>query len=178
MRQNIQLQLALIDEGAGEARPDNQQGNEAPPANQQPERATSPLPHMEEICTPENLRKALKRVQANKGSPGSDGMTTTQLPDYLKEHWPTIRQQLLEGTYQPQPVKRVEIPKGDGGSRKLGIPSVLDRFIQQASAQVLQAHWDGTFSEQSYGFRPSRSAQQALAKAQDYITQEIGRAHV
>jgi RNA-directed DNA polymerase len=126
---------------------------------------------MEEICAPENLRQALKRVQANQGSPGIDQMTTKQLPAYLKEHWPTIRQQLLDGTYRPQPVKRVEIPKPDGGTRKLGIPTVLDRFIQQAVAQVLQRYWDPTFSNHSYGFRPGRSAQQAITQAQDYIAQ-------
>jgi RNA-directed DNA polymerase len=171
MRQNIQLKLAFVEEGRSEAPPDHQQGSEAPPANCNPERATSQLPLMEEICAPENLRTALKRVQANRGSPGIDRRTTTQLPAYLKEHWPTIRQQLLDGTYRPQPVKRVEIPKPDGGTRKLGIPTVLDRFIQQAVAQVLQSHWDATFSDHSYGFRPGRSAQQALAQAQEYITE-------
>jgi len=96
-------------------------------------------------------------------------MTVEQLPGYLKQHWPAIRQQLLNGTYKPQPVKRVEIPKPDGGMRKLGIPTVLDRFIQQAVMQVLQGIWDGTFSQHSYGFRPRRSAHQAVTKAQQYI---------
>jgi len=96
-------------------------------------------------------------------------MTVEQLPAFLKEHWPAIRAQLLNGTYCPQPVRRVEIPKPDGGSRKLGIPTVLDRFLQQAVLQVLQRDWDGTFSEQSYGFRPNRSAHQAVARAQGYI---------
>lgn len=84
--------------------------------------------------------------------------TVGQLTNYLKEHWPAIRDQLLKGTYEPKPVKRVEIPKPDGGVRKLGIPTVLDRFIQQAVMQVLQKRWDGTFSAHSYGFRPERSA--------------------
>jgi len=98
-------------------------------------------------------------------------MTVGELPDYLREHWPTVHDSLLRGTYKPQPVKRVEIPKPGGGMRKLGIPTVLDRFVQQAIFQVLQAHWDATFSEQSYGFRPGRSAHQAVAKAQQYVSE-------
>ena len=123
---------------------------------------------MEEVCQPENLRQAYRRVKANKGSPGMDGMTVPRLGAYLKRHWPAIREQLLAGTYQPQPVKRVEIPKPTGGGRKLGIPTVLDRFIQQAVLQVLQKQWDSTFSEHSYGFRPRRSARQAVTAAQQY----------
>jgi RNA-directed DNA polymerase len=124
---------------------------------------------MEEVCERENCKRALARVKANKGSAGVDGMTVEQLPGYLKQHWPAIREQLLSGTYKPQPVKRVEIPKPDGGVRKLGIPTVLDRFIQQAVMQVLQGKWDGTFSKHSYGFRPGRSAHQAVKAAQQYI---------
>jgi RNA-directed DNA polymerase len=116
----------------------------------------------------------LLRVKANKGSAGIDGITVAGLSDYLKQHWPIIREQLLNGTYQPQPVRRVEIPKPDGGVRKLGIPTVLDRFIQQAVMQVLQRQWDPTFSEHSYGFRPKRSAHQAVAKAQQYIAEGRG----
>ncbi|MDP1760699.1 MAG: group II intron reverse transcriptase/maturase [Deltaproteobacteria bacterium] len=126
---------------------------------------------MEEICQRDNLVRALKRVKANKGSPGIDGMRVEELADYLKEHWPRIREQLLQGAYQPQPVKRVKIPKPGGGERLLGIPTVLDRFIQQAAMQVLQGSWDRTFSEYSYGFRPGRSAHQAVAQAQSYIAQ-------
>jgi len=98
-------------------------------------------------------------------------MTVDQLPDYLQQHWPAIREQLLKGTYEPQPVTRVEIRKPEGGMRKLGIPTVLDRFIQQAVMQVLQQQWDPAFSEHSYGFRPKRSAQQAVARAQQYIAE-------
>jgi RNA-directed DNA polymerase len=125
---------------------------------------------MEEVCERENLKRALQRVKANKGSPGIDGMTVQELPGYLKQHWPVIREQLLKGTYEPKPVRRVEIEKPDGGGmRKLGIPTVLDRFVQQAAMQVLQRQWDPTFSEHSYGFRPGRSAHQAVAQAQQHV---------
>ena len=100
---------------------------------------------MEGVVERENLKKALAQVKRNKGAAGIDGMSVDDLPAYLKEHWPTIRAQLLEGTYTAQPVRRVEIPKASGGTRPLGIASVLDRFIQQAVMQVLQADWDGTF---------------------------------
>jgi RNA-directed DNA polymerase len=125
---------------------------------------------MEEVCERENLKRALKRVKANKGAPGVDGVTVQALPALLREQWPSIRDTLLNGTYKPQPVRRVEIPKPDGGGvRKLGIPCALDRFVQQAVLQVLQRQWDPTFSEASYGFRPGRSAHQAVAKAQSYV---------
>jgi group II intron reverse transcriptase/maturase len=124
---------------------------------------------MEAIVERENLKKALAQVQRNKGAPGIDGMSFEDLAPYLKEHWPTIRAQLLDGSYKPQPVRRVEIPKPTGGTRPLGIPTVLDRFIQQAAMQVLQAEWDRTFSEHSFGFRPKRSAHQGVARAQEYI---------
>ncbi len=120
-------------------------------------------PSMEAVVERENLKKALARVKRNKGSAGIDGMTVEALPTYLKEHWLTIRAQLLDGTYKSPPVRRVEIPQASGGLRPLGIPTVLDRFIQQAVLQVLQAGWDGTFSETSFGFRPGRSAHQAVA---------------
>ena len=126
---------------------------------------------MEEVCEGENCKRALARVKANKGSAGVDGMTVQQLPGFLKQYWPAIREQLLSGTYEPQPVRRAEIPKPDGGKRKLGIPTVLDRFIQQAVMQVLQDRWDGTFSDHSYGFRPGRSAHQAVEKARQYIAE-------
>ena len=129
---------------------------------------------MEEVCERENLKRALQRVKANKGSPGIDGMTVEELPDYLAQHWPAICEQLLSGSYGPQPVRRVEIPKPDGGVRKLGIPTVLDRWIEQAVLQVLQGQWDATFSRHSYGFRPQRSAHQAVAQAQQYVREGYG----
>lgn len=127
---------------------------------------------MEEICERNNLRTALQRVRANKGSPGIDSMTVDELPDFLKTHWPALKAQLLKGEYQPKPVKRVEIPKpGSPEKRRLGIPCVVDRFSQQAVLQTLQPQWDATFSAHSYGFRPGRSAHQAIAQAQAYLQQ-------
>src|SRR5437660_10128639 len=167
-RQKIQYSLALEPVGQGETPVSGYQGTEpfvAKPTTESP--AAEQL--MEEVCERDNLVRAWKRVRRNKGSPGVDGMTIDDAKDYLREHWPGIRSQLLAGTYQPQPVKRVEIPKPDGGFRKLGIPTVLDRFIQQAVMQVLQRRWDRTFSNHSYGFRPGRSAHQAVAQAQRYI---------
>ena len=124
---------------------------------------------MERVVERGNLRAALRRVKRNSGNPGIDGMTVEELPGYLREHGPQIREALRAGTYRPQPVKRVEIPKPGGGVRKLGIPTVLDRFIQQALLQALQPEWDKTFSDGSYGFRPGRSAHQAIAQAQRYL---------
>ncbi|WP_215853513.1 group II intron reverse transcriptase/maturase [Acidithiobacillus ferrooxidans] len=121
-----------------------------------------------------NLQRALKQVRRNQGAPGIDGMTVNELPEYLKYHWLEIRAQLETGHYRPQPVKRVEIPKGDGKTRPLGIPTVLDRFIQQAVAQVLSAQWDPHFHPHSYGFRPNRSARQAIRHVQATIRQGYG----
>ena len=154
-RQKTQRELASAREARGEAPSAVARGSESSTAAPAIERQATTERLMEEVCERENLKRALRRVRSNKGSPGIDGMTVDELPGYLREHWPTIRQQLLRGTYQPQPVKRVEIPKRDsGGVRKLGIPCALDRFIQQAVQQVLQRRWDPTFSENSYGFRP------------------------
>ena len=153
-RQKNQLLLAFTTESRDEFPTAAAEGTELPVAKRDAESPTQTDSLMEEVCQRDNLWKALKRVQANKGAPGVDGMTVRQLPKYLKRHWPKIREQLLAGTYRPQPVKRVEIPKPDGGVRKLGIPTALDRFIQQAVLQVLQERWDRTFSEHSYGFRP------------------------
>ena len=123
----------------------------------------------EKIFSRENLQAALRRVQENKGAPGVDGMTVEELPGHLKGHWPSIRTKLEEGKYQPSPIRRQEIPKAGRGMRKLGIPTVLDRFIQQAMQQVLSPVFEATFSEHSYGFRPRRSAQDAVKTAQGYI---------
>jgi RNA-directed DNA polymerase len=170
-RQKNQLELAFLEEYRGEAPNGLQEGTETLAAKREDESPVIDEQLIEEVCERENCRQALKRVKANRGNPGVDGMTVQQLPEYLKQHWPTIREQLLSGTYKPQPVKRVEIPKPDGGVRKLGIPTVLDRFIQQSVMQVLQGKWDRTFSEHSYGFRPGRSAHQAVEKAQQYIAE-------
>jgi len=169
-RQKIQLELAFLEEGRSEAPKASEGGTETVMAKC---RAESPAQEqlMEEVCERENCKQALARVKTNKGSPGMDGMTVEALPGYLREHWLAIRAQLLNGTYRPKPVKRVEIPKPDGGVRKLGIPTVLDRFIQQAVMQVMQRRWDRTFSDQSYGFRPGRSAHQAVERAQQYVAE-------
>jgi len=167
-RQKTQLELAFTEARRGESPLPLSEGTEPSAAKRSPESPATCELLMEKVCCAENLKEALKRVRANKGSPGGDGMTVDALPGYLREHWPTHRAQLLAGTYKPQPVKRVEIPKPEGGVRKLGIPTVLDRFVQQAVLQVLQARWDPTFSERSYGFRPGRSTHQAVAQAQQF----------
>lgn len=169
MRQKNQVELNLGTGAKGEALNAAAQESEARAANTALERLAAAGPSMEAVVERENLRQALAQVKRNKGAAGVDGMTVEELPACLKEHWLTIRAQLLDGTYKPQPVRRVEIPKASGGRRPLGIPTVLDRFIQQAVMQVLQADWDGTFSEASFGFRPKRSAHQAVERAQAYI---------
>jgi RNA-directed DNA polymerase len=168
-RQNNQVELNLGTGAEGEAPSAAVQETEAHAAKACIERPAVAGPSMEAVVERENLKKALAQVKRNKGAPGIDGTTVEALGPYLKEHWPSIRAQLLEGTYKPRPVRRVEIPKASGGMRPLGIPTVLDRFIQQAVMQVLQADWDGTFSETSFGFRPGRSAHQAVKQAQAYI---------
>jgi RNA-directed DNA polymerase len=170
-RQKNQLVLAFMEESRSEAPTASVEGTESSAGKRGTESPAITEQLMEEVCERENCKQALQRVKANKGSAGVDGMTVQQLPEYLKQHWPAVREQLLSGTYKPQPVRRVEIPKPDGGIRKLGIPTVLDRFIQQAVMQVLQGRWDRTFSDHSYGFRPGRSAHQAVAKAQQYIAE-------
>src|SRR6266581_1044147 len=168
-QQNIQMELDFSSALTGAARGVAGEETESPMATNEPENPARTNRLMEEVCERENLKEAFKQVKSNKGSAGMDGITVDHLTDYLKQHWPVIREQLLKGTYEPKPVRRVEIPKPDGGVRKLGIPTVLDRFIQQAVMQVLQRRWDRTFSEHSYGFRPGRSAHQAVAQAQQYI---------
>jgi RNA-directed DNA polymerase len=170
-RQKNQLMLAFAEEWRGEAPNGLSEGTESFTAKRGTEGPAISEQLMEEVCERENCKQALARVKANKGSAGMDGMTVQQLPEHLKQHWLAIREQLLSGTYRPQPVKRVEIPKPDGGIRKLGIPTVLDRFVQQAVMQVLQRRWDRTFSEHSYGFRPLRSAHQAVEQARKYIAE-------
>jgi group II intron reverse transcriptase/maturase len=160
-----QLELPL--KWPGEARSE-QRSEEAPTATQGNERSgTSGL--MELVLERQNLQAALKRVRKNKGSPGIDGMTVDELPDHLRAHWSELREHLLSGSYRPSMVKQQLIPKGNGEMRKLGIPTVLDRFIQQALLQVLQPMFDPGFSEHSYGFRPRRRAHDAVVQAQRYV---------
>ena len=127
---------------------------------------------LECVLTRENLQRALRQVRQNQGAPGIDGMSVDELPEYLRHRWPEIRAQLIAGRYRPQPVRRVEIPKPDGRTRLLGIPTVLDRFIQQAIAQVVSARWEPHFHERSYGFRPRRSAHQAVRQLQADIRED------
>lgn len=167
-RQTNQLELTLTHHRGDAVADEGGEGAEVPAAKHRTQSPVTSNELMEEILEPTNLKMALKRVQANKGAPGVDGVTVDALVPYLREHWPALREQLLEGTYRPQPVRRVEIPKPNGGIRKLGIPTTVDRWLQQAVLQVLQQQWDPTFSEHSYGFRPGRSAHQAIAQAQQY----------
>lgn len=166
MRQNPR-QLAFDWGEAGEAQPGPSGGS--PPAPAPDRTGTLAQGLMEAVVATDNMRQALKRVRANKGSPGVDGMTVQQLPEFLKTEWPRLKQALLEGSYQPEPVRRVEIPKPDGGVRQLGIPTALDRLIQQAILQVLDPLYNPTFSHFSYGFRPGKSAPEALAQARRHV---------
>jgi group II intron reverse transcriptase/maturase len=160
-------QLELPFPGKGEA-PRGKRSDEAPKAaNESGDPGASGL--LEAALSSGNLKAALKRVKSNKGSPGIDGMTVTELPEYLRGNWPRIREELFAGRYQPQPVLRKEIPKSGGGVRQLGIPTVLDRLIQQALLQVLQPRIDPTFSDHSHGFRPGRRAHDAVRAAQRYM---------
>ncbi len=162
-----QLELPIHERGEA---PKTDRSAEAPTATHGNERSgASDL--MERACERANLQAALKRVRKNKGSAGIDGMTVDELPEHLKTHWPALREQLLAGTYQPSPVRRHAIPKRGGGVRELGIPTVVDRFIQQAILQVLGPRFDPTFSQHSYGFRPKRSAHDAVVQAQRFVNE-------
>ena len=168
-RQKSQLELDFSSEPKSEAFRGLEQVVETSVASHKGESPAGCERIMEEVCKRENCIQALQRVKTNGGSAGVDGMTVKELPCYLTKHWRAIKEQLLSGTYRAKPVRRVEIPKPDGGKRKLGIPTVLDRFVQQAVMQVLQRKWDPTFSNSSYGFRPRRSAHQAVEAAQRHI---------
>jgi RNA-directed DNA polymerase len=171
-RSPYQLELDLPLPDLGEAQRRNEGEIEAAAATTELESPASTEQLMEAICSPENIEAALQSVVRNKGAPGIDGITVKQLPGILKARWPEIEEQLLQGRYQPQPVRRVLIPKPDGGGvRNLGIPTTIDRVIQQAILQRLQPLWDPTFSEHSYGFRPGRSAHQAVMQAQAYVVE-------
>lgn len=167
----MQLTLPFSHGRGGTPPTDERERAEVRTATHRPETPVAKTSLMEDVCDRANLQRAYRAVVTNHGSPGVDGMRVDQLGPYLTEQWPTIREQLLTGTYQPKPVKRVMIPKPGGGERALGIPTVLDRFLQHALLQVLQPVWDPTFSPHSYGFRPGRSAHQAVAQAQQYIAQ-------
>jgi RNA-directed DNA polymerase len=167
VRRQKSRQLELPLEGKGEARPLQRRGETLTAANGNARSGIDRL--MEQVVAGGNVKAALKRVKQNKGGPGVDGMTVDELPTYVVEQGAAIRAQLLDGTYQPKPVRRQEIPKRGGGVRELGIPCVLDRLIQQAILQVLQPMFDPTFSEHSHGFRPGRNAHDAVCEAQRYV---------
>ena len=172
-RQNSQRQLAYPTGGRGEASsPDGGETDVRADAENETPRYGMEL--MEEICRRENVRAALDRVIKNSGAPGVDGMTVHQLRSHLNKHWPQMRKALLEGKYKPLPVRRVEIPKPDGGVRLLGIPTVMDRLVQQAILQVLGPKWDETFSVHSHAFRPNHRQHDAIAEAQQYIAEGYG----
>lgn len=167
--QQDQLLLAFAREDRSESPMAREEGTVLPAADSTTESPTSSDRLMESICDPENLDTAMAKVIANGGAPGVDGMRVKELEKYFERHRDRIIGELLAGTYQPQPVQRVEIPKPDGGVRKLGIPTAVDRVIQQAILLVLSPQWDKTFSEHSFGFRPGRSAHDAVAQAQTYL---------
>jgi RNA-directed DNA polymerase len=153
--------------GEGGTGPGASEESQAPTALDPARALTERL--MEEVCQPDNLNQAYRRVKANRGAPGVDGMTIDDLPTWVAAHKQEFLAALLDGSYEPQPVRGVQIPKPGGGVRQLGIPTVVDRLVQQAILQVLEPLLDPTFSASSYGFRPGRSAHQALAQAQKYV---------
>ncbi len=158
--------------GAGATGTGRNPGEDRKSVSRHPLTERTPVPKqmqlMERVVERSNMQAALKRVRQNKGAPGIDGMSVDQLGVFLRRHWPKIKERLCEGTYEPMPVRRVQIPKSNGGMRPLGIPTVLDRLIQQALHQVLSPLFDPGFSEHSYGFRSGRNAHQAVLKARDY----------
>ena len=156
-------------EGQGQTPESRPVGVETVPASSSWTKA-EPDPLMEAVVDKANMARAYRRVVANKGAPGADGMTVHQLADHLKQYWSTLRERLLAGEYHPSPVRAVEIPKPKGGTRQLGIPTVTDRLIQQALLQVLTPIFDPSFSESSYGYRPKRSAQQAVSAMKAHVT--------
>jgi RNA-directed DNA polymerase len=151
------------------AAPEPQRGESVLAAMPTTTLSDSSLSLMEQIVDPANFEKAWRNVRANRGAPGPDGITLAEFPEIFRQQWPTLRQQLLDGTYQPQPARRKSIPKPDGGQRDLGIPNVIDRLIQQAVLQILTPIFDPGFSASSFGFRPGRSAQQAAQQVQSHI---------
>lgn len=173
-QQNNQLELAFMTEEEVKSSDAVRGGTEPPVAKHGTGEPHYGSQLMEEVCRDENVKAAIKRVRQNRGGPGIDGMSVDQLGPHLAEHWPQIREALVRGAYKPKPVKRVEIPKPDGGVRKLGIPTVQDRMVQQAIAQVLQKRWDPSFSEHSWGFRPNRSAHDATKAARGYVAEGYG----
>jgi len=168
-RQKIQLLLAFDLDAKGEAQRASSRDESLPATNDSAVSANDTEHILEEICDAANLKQAMERVIDNDGAPGIDRISVNELRAEYRRRWPKLEKELFAGTYKPQPVRRVEIPKPMGGIRKLGIPTVLDRLLQQAVMQVLQQRFDPTFSEHSYGFRPARSAHQAVETAQEYI---------
>jgi len=160
-------QLELFSSPKGEAQKATGSGQASPATTETERLATSAL--MEQVVNTRNIERAMKRVKRNKGSCGIDGMTVAELPEWFRHQWPGVREHLLLDTYQPQPIRRATIPKPGGGQRELGIPTVVDRLIQQALLQVLQPGFDASFSEHSHGFRPGRKAHDAVSEARQYI---------
>ena len=168
-QQKKQLKLTYRWNKEGEALNDPTKGAESEMATNETETLV-PESLMEEISNALNLKEAYFEVKANKGKPGIDKMSVDEMGEYLVRNRDKLSQSLMDGSYKPKPVKRVEIPKPDGGTRKLGVPTVMDRVVQQAILRVIQRYWDHTFSEHSYGFRPNRSAHQAVKQAQKYVS--------
>jgi RNA-directed DNA polymerase len=175
----VYQRLFDFDELAETPRPGDKSAGGTPPLSREEPQASAAFDQaralsvnlMEEVTDRTNLNRAYRRVMANKGAPGVDGMTVHELRDWIAEHKQELIASLLDGTYQPQPVRGVEIPKAGGGVRQLGIPTVVDRLVQQALLQVLDCLWDPTFSDSSFGFRPGRGAHQALAQASRYVSE-------